>query len=143
MEKQLIESLSAKLWRMERDAAFLERKLAENGLTYDATFRIRADAEAAVAELVIAERPVEQEPPQVVRSGAGLGDAVAGVVAERDELRATIQEMLATLRVNLLRGTLRTDDDAFFERLLNKWSGWSAASPNAELSGSARENPKI
>lgn len=69
-------------------------------------------------------------------SSAWLGDAVAGVVAERDELLALTQEMLATLRVNLNRGTLRTDDDEFFKTLLNKWGGWLApggASPNYVL----------
>lgn len=30
-------------------------------------------------------------------------------------------EMLATLRANLLRGTITTQDDAQFERLLDSW----------------------
>lgn len=40
------------------------------------------------------------------------------VVEKYDKL---LGEIIATLRVNLNRGSLRTDDDEQFEKMLNRW----------------------
>lgn len=52
---------------------------------------------------------------------------VMNLEEEAKQLRELSGEMLATMRVNLQRGYLTTQDDAMFERFLDAWSDRMAA----------------
>jgi hypothetical protein len=51
-----------------------------------------------------------------------LSQQVARLEKRASDLTDLCGQMLATLRVNLLRGQLTTEDDVELERLLNSWS---------------------
>lgn len=61
------------------------------------------------------------QPPPAVGSSEWVAAAVARMAKQNEELRALLGFILATVRVNRLRGTLTSADEGDFDKLEQGW----------------------
>lgn len=107
--------------RLEVRNAELEQKLNEARDTNARLNRRAQQAEAAAAEWrEVAAMTKEQRTGRFFPALAAL--SLSKAWEENDQLQALVGEILATLRVNLERGRLTSEDDADFERIMEAWA---------------------